>query len=349
MQRRQFIGLSMAAMTVVIGGKTSVLQAKEEAVGKTGNIPPTRELNANTTAAPEPAGALAAGARPRGGFAYVTTVPDRIVVFKTIGAVELRLHVFLPPAPGHMPAPAIVYLFGGGWRAGEPKQFFWQARYLADRGIAGFCAEYRIKGKHGTSPVEALADAKSALRYVRTHAAEMGIDPHRVAACGNSAGAQLAAAAGLCSTGDDPADPAPEISSRADALLLFDTPVDLPSLPAATLALFPSPESAREFSPLQNLRAGAPPMLLWHGVADAGLPVATVENFVARARALGIDATLEVWPGGVHGFYHYGRDRSPDVRAAFLATTLSVDRWLTARHWLVGEPHAPALLALITP
>ena len=297
--------------------------------------------------------ALAAAA----GFSHVTTQPDRAIVFKTIGDVELRLHVFLPPATSSptststarapVRSPAIVYFFGGGWRSGAPIQFYWQARYLADRGVAGFCAEYRVKQIHGTSPVEAVADAKSAVRYLRAHAADFGLDPHRLAACGNSSGAHLAAAAGLCLTGDDPADPSPKISSRPDALLLFDTPVELLFRPDI-VERFPSPESARAFSPLQNLRADAPPMLLWHGAADPGLPVALTENFARTARALGVDVTLSVWPGGVHGFYHYGRDRSPDVRAAFLATTLSVDRWLIARGWLAGPADESALLKLIS-
>lgn len=289
---------------------------------------------------------------PARGFSAVATPVDRVIVFKTIGAVELRLLVFEPPAKNNSARasvaarPAIVYFFGGGWRSGDPRQFFWQARYLADRGVAGYCAEYRVKQTHGTSPVEAVADAKSAIRYLRAHAAELGIDPRRIAACGNSSGAQLAAAAGLCRTGDDPADPTPEVSSRPDALLLFDTPVDLLFRPDI-VERFSSADSARAFSPLQNLRADAPPMLLWHGSADPGLPVAMTENFAARARELGVDATLHVWPGGVHGFYHYGRDRTPEVRAAFLATTLGVDRWLAARGWLSGPPDEPTLLALI--
>ena len=146
--------------------------------------------------------------------------------------------------------------------------------------------------------------------------------------------------------GDDPADPSSKISSRPDALILYDTPVELLFRPDI-VERFPSPESTRACSPLQNLRADAPPMLLWHGSADPGLPVAMTENFTAQARELRVDVTLHVWPGGVHGFYHYGRDRTPDVRAALLATTFGVDRWLAARGWLTGPPNEPALVALI--
>lgn len=310
--------------------------------------------------AAEPAPAKVPPGPSRDFRAARTTRPDRVIVFKRIGDLVLRLHAFLPPAPGAarpngsagfppLPPPAIVYFFGGGWRGGEPAQFFWQARYLADRGVAGFCAEYRVmKAGSPLTPVDCAADAKSALRYVRAHAAELGLDPHRIAACGNSSGAQLAAATGLCLTGDDPADPSPHVSSRADALLLFDTPVDL-FVRADIVARFPSPEAARTLSPLQNLRADAPPMLLWHGSADPGLPAADAERFTARARALGVDATLSIWPGGVHGFYHYARDRTPDVYDAFLATTLSVDRWLVAHGWLSGAPSEPALRARIGP
>jgi acetyl esterase/lipase len=314
----------------------------------------------------QPGPAKAPPGPPRSFAAARATAPDRVIVFKRVGDLELRLHAFLPPAPAPSTStstsnlnsatarergrvPAIVYFFGGGWRGGEPAQFFWQARYLADRGVAGFCAEYRVmKAGSPLTPVDCAADAKSALRYVRAHAAELGLDPRRIAACGNSSGAQLAAAAGLCLTGDDPADPSPEVSSRADALLLFDTPVDL-FVRDDIVARFPSPEAARALSPLQNLRADAPPMLLWHGAADPGLPAADAERFTARARELGVDATIQIWPGGVHGFYHYARDLAPDVYDAFLATTLSVDRWLVARGWLTGAPDEAALRARIGP
>ncbi len=89
---------------------------------------------------------------------------------------------------------AIVFFFGGGWVGGTPEQFRKQSQYFASRGLVGIRVEYRTMPKDGKGPpTVCCADAKSAMRYVRSHAAELGIDPQRIAASGGSAGGHLAA------------------------------------------------------------------------------------------------------------------------------------------------------------
>src|SRR5262249_27029648 len=73
--------------------------------------------------------------------------------------------------------PAIVFFFGGGWTNGSPKQFESQAVYLAGRGMVAARADYRIKSRHKVKPDACVEDAKSAVRWLRAHAAEYGIDP----------------------------------------------------------------------------------------------------------------------------------------------------------------------------
>ena len=92
------------------------------------------------------------------------------------GALAMHLH-FPPGWKAEDKRPAIVLFFGGGWRAGSVQQFLKQAEYLARRGMVVARADYRVKLRHGTSPVECVEDGKSAVRWLRRHAAELGIDP----------------------------------------------------------------------------------------------------------------------------------------------------------------------------
>ena len=99
----------------------------------------------------------------------------------------------------------MVFYFGGGWVRGNPAQFERQSEHLASRGMVGIRVEYRVmpKGDSGP-PVICCQDAKSAMRWVRAHAAELGIDPERIAAAGGSAGGHLAAFVSLVEGLDDP-------------------------------------------------------------------------------------------------------------------------------------------------
>jgi len=117
-------------------------------------------------------------------------VPDKTVAYKTIDEITLNLHIFNPAA--HEPTdkrPGIVFFFGGGSNNGSPSQFYPHCQYLASRGLVAMSAEYRVKSRNGTTPRECVKDANSAIRWIRQHAQELGIDPHRVVAgCGSAGG-----------------------------------------------------------------------------------------------------------------------------------------------------------------
>ncbi len=116
-------------------------------------------------------------------------------VYKTIGETMLMLHIFQPAdRKAGETRPAIVFFFGGGWRQGTVTQFVEHSKHLSSRGMVAIVADYRVKSRHGVTPVECIADAKSAIRWVRSHAKEFGIDPYWIAAGGGSAGGHLAAA-----------------------------------------------------------------------------------------------------------------------------------------------------------
>ena len=93
--------------------------------------------------------------------------------------------------------PAIVFFFGGGWSGGDKKQFYQQAKAMAEHGMLAFSADYRVKTRNKTTPFECVKDGKSAIRWVREHAAELGVDPDRIVASGGSAGGHVAACTGV--------------------------------------------------------------------------------------------------------------------------------------------------------
>ena len=109
---------------------------------------------------------------------------------------------------------------------GTPEQFRDQSEYLATRGMVGIRVEYRTipKGDEG-APTVCVQDAKSAMRWVRSHASELGIDPKRVGSGGGSAGGHLAAFVGMVEGQDDPNDDR-NVSPKANAMVLFNPVFD---------------------------------------------------------------------------------------------------------------------------
>ena len=237
----------------------------------------------------------------------------QVEVYKTIGDVKLSVYIFNPPGhPAGDRRAAIVFFFGGGWRSGTPKQFEQQCRHLASRGMVAITADYRVASRHGAQVVDCVRDAKSAIRWVRQNARRLGIDPERIAAGGGSAGGHLAAATatirGLEEPGEDPA-----VSSRPDALVLFNPAVVL--APVGEAPAGKAPEVMREragidpekLSPYHHLSKGAPPTIIFHGKADTTVPYRTVELFCEKMAAVGNRCELAGFDGQAHGFFNYGR------------------------------------------
>ena len=226
-------------------------------------------------------------------------------VYKTISGVELRLHVFSPGHSNSTSSPAVVFFFGGAWTSGTVTQFVPQARHLADRGMVAVVADYRVLGRHQTSPFEAVADAKSAIRWLRTHARELGVDPARIVASGGSSGGHIALSAATLDAFDEPGE-AMKVSSKPNALVLFNPAVDTSrETPAVLVQRFAG--RGRELSPLHHLRRGLPPMLVLHGKADTTVLYSDVERFCADSRALGNRCELIGYEGAPHGFFNPGR------------------------------------------
>jgi acetyl esterase/lipase len=191
-------------------------------------------------------------------------------LYKKTSQGDLYLYLLRPEGKRKEDLSAIVYFTGGGWVSGDVEGQIPNAAWFRDHGIIGIDADYRVKSRHGTSPLECIEDAKSAIRYVRAHAKELGIDPDRIIAAGGSAGGHLAACTFL-DGGEAPGEDL-KISSKPDALVLHN-PVLGEGFGKEFFIAHP------EFSPILNVRKGWPPTILSNGTKDQTTPFETAEKF----------------------------------------------------------------------
>jgi acetyl esterase/lipase len=231
--------------------------------------------------------------------------PSESRVYKQVGDVELKLHIFNPPRHRDIDRRgAIVFFFGGGWNGGTPSQFYPHCDHLARAGMVAISAEYRVKSRHGTSPFECVMDGKSAIRWVRKHHAELGIEPDHIAAGGGSAGGHVAAAVATVPGLDEPGED-PSVSCVPNALVLFNPVYD--NGPEG-YGYERVQDRYREISPLHNISEGMPPTIVFLGTKDKLVPVATAEAFRDKMLEAGSRSELILFEGAEHGFFNYGRD-----------------------------------------
>ena len=192
------------------------------------------------------------------------------MIYKTIGWTKLKLYIYQPTERNNLEQlSAVVFFHGGGWGGGHAWQFVPQCKYLAERGMVAMSAEYRVRKRQGATPFECVADAKSAIRWVRAHAREFGIDENRIAAGGGSAGGHMAACTALIKDFDEKNEDL-GISSVPNALILFNAVLDVPEivhvLPKKVIRVLK--DKATEISPIHNVLKGAPPTIIFHGTAS---------------------------------------------------------------------------------
>lgn len=250
-------------------------------------------------------------------------------VYKEIDGTELKMYIEKPADwQATDSRPAIVFFFGGGWVGGSPSQFAPQSEYFASRGMVGIRVQYRVipKGNDGP-PVICCNDAKSAMRYVRAHALELGIDPDRIAAAGGSAGGHLAAFTSMVDGQDDAQDDT-SVSPRAQAMVLFNPVFD--NGPEDGWGTKRVGDRYPEFSPAHNISADDPPAIVFLGSEDNLIKVSVLERFAKKMAEAGVRCEPVVYKGVGHGFFNKEPYRS--------MTLIAADRFLVSLGWLEGEP-----------
>ncbi|HZL85316.1 MAG TPA: alpha/beta hydrolase [Candidatus Krumholzibacteria bacterium] len=249
-------------------------------------------------------------------------------IYATHGGVDLKAYVFSAQnVEGRHRLPAIVLFHGGGWAIGDPEWAFPRARHFAERGMVAIAAQYRLSDEKTITPLEAMADARAVIRWMREQSESLGIDPERIAAYGWSAGAHLAVSAALF---DDA--PVSEISAAPNTLVLVSPAVALQS-DAYVQRLLGKRADARDISPDEHVRKGLPPMLILQGNVDTVTPLVGVKRFCDRVQAAGNTCELRVYEGYGHLFTPAGvpDDGMPQPDAATAADALGqADRFLQA-------------------
>jgi acetyl esterase/lipase len=223
------------------------------------------------------------------------------LIYKQIGATKLKMLVYKPSNFSKAKnRPAIVFFPGGGWFFSKITQFEIFAQHCASKGMVAVLADYRVKSRHQTTPVESLKDAKSAVRYLRQNAAVLGIDPHKIAVSGGSAGGHLAAACYTNLTINETSDDL-TISPEPNALVLFNPVIDNS---AEGYGYDRIKEYFPEFSPVHNIRKGFPPTIFFVGTKDNLIPVKTAELFKQKIELVGSRCELFLYKDQAHGFFN---------------------------------------------
>jgi acetyl esterase/lipase len=219
-------------------------------------------------------------------------------VYATPGGVPLQAYVFTPtmaPSPKDRWRAAIVLFHGGGWAIGEAAWVFPRAQHFAAQGMLAVAAQYRLSNEKDVTPLDAMADARAVIRWMRSHADSLGIDANRIAAYGISAGGHLAACAAIFEeTG---------VRDRAspDALVLVSPAVSLAG-DAYVQRLLGERGQAEDISPAEHVRKRLPPTLILQGDVDTVTPLAGAQRFCERLQAAGNRCELQVYKGFGHLF-----------------------------------------------
>jgi acetyl esterase len=233
----------------------------------------------------------------------------------------------LDPPVARTAQPAVLFLHGGGWVVGDLDGVDSLCRALANRtGAVVVSADYRLAPEHPFPA--ALEDAWTVLTWLHEHARELGADPGRLAVAGESAGANLAAAAARRAHAE-PGAAHPRLRAQLLAYPALDGALATASYKELSTGFGLTREQMRwywdayapggaarapEASPLRGPDlAGLPPAVIVQAELDPLLDDGLA--YAQRLRAAGVDADVHVWPGMVHGFLRY-RGLLDDAHAA---------------------------------
>jgi acetyl esterase/lipase len=247
-------------------------------------------------------------------------------VYKISAGKERRMEIYFPPNhdPAKSKVPGMILFHGGGWTGGSLQQFRAACAYFASRGLVCATVEYQMLNKGGIAKLPAgeshkrvcVTDAKSAIRWFKQHAGELGTDPARIITGGGSAGGHISALATMNLGLNDPDDPK-HIDTSVVAYLWFNP------------AFSPDDQKDSEIDVLTHLKAELPPAIAFFGDKDKWKT--GWDTAYEKWKALGTKTIdLQIAPAQEHGFFN---------RAAWRTVTLiAADEFLIKHGLLTGEP-----------
>ncbi|MCA9260538.1 MAG: alpha/beta hydrolase [Planctomycetales bacterium] len=216
---------------------------------------------------------------------------------------SLLLDAYVPDTDGDRPAVIVVH--GGAWRMGDRKQLAAYAQALASRGCVCFAIDYRLAPEH-KFPAQ-IEDCRSAVKWVRRHAGEYHVDPHRLGAIGYSAGGHLVAL--LATTGED-ADPQTDdaVDTRLQAVAAGGAPTEFREMEndgawaeywlGGTLKT--APEQFTAASPAAFIDADDAPTFFFHGTRDQLVPPAWSAAMHDKLKEKGVKTEMHLVEGANH-------------------------------------------------
>ena len=247
---------------------------------------------------------------------------DRRVVYTGYDGKKCRMTVYRPKDCATDPRPAVLLIHGGGWMFGTRGQLGWYGRRLAENGYVAASINYRMMPKY--SFPACLHDCKAGVRWLRAHADELGVDPGRIAALGDSAGGHLTALLAATKPADGlEGDANPGYSSEIQAAVVLYGVADLSyyrrpkgfvkflGFTGFFMDKFVGPEKEDGTdpiglaSPVTYADRGTCPVFFSHGLRDNWVPYGQSVAFRQQLRRLGVPTRLVTVPyGHAFDFFH---------------------------------------------
>jgi acetyl esterase/lipase len=260
-------------------------------------------------------------------------IVEHDLIYARIAETELKLDLAMPKT-GQGKLPAVVFLHGEGWRAGNRGQMNHFIEGMARMGYVGVTVGYRlVPAARFPAQVE---DCKAAIRWLRANAPKYRIDPERIGVVGFSAGGYLAAMLGVTGSRDgfDGIGGNAQQSGQVQAVVTFFGPTDFSArnwpkdLETEIIAPFlggsfaDRPDRYKNASPINYATKDAPPFLFFHGTDDQLVPVDQSIRLAEKLRQVGVPADMVALEGEGHGFSDAGNQRSMQQMLAFLSKHL---------------------------
>jgi len=261
--------------------------------------------------------------------------PQQEVIYGRKDGMALTMLVQTPSVPSN--ERAVIWVVSAGWTS----DFNWinlfkiLTKPVSDKGFTIFYVMHGSQPKYAVP--DAVVDLKRAVRFIRFHAAEYGIDPGKIGIAGASAGGHLSLM--IATTGDDgdPSgkDPVDKVSSRVQAVACFFPPVDLLNwkwlgdnqVVRREIKEFQAPldfvewnqltlhyslitdsvkrtEIGRSISPLYFVTSDDPPILIAHGDADKLVPIIQSRRMIEKLKEVNVPCELIIKPGADHGVWN---------------------------------------------
>ncbi|HVT26972.1 MAG TPA: alpha/beta hydrolase [Lacipirellulaceae bacterium] len=221
---------------------------------------------------------------------------DQVYVQRPSGS--LAADVYMPHGSG--PYPGMLVVHGGAWTVGSRDELAPIARAFAERGYTAVAISYRLAPQY-KFPAQ-IYDCEAAVRWMRTHARELKIDPNRIGGFGYSAGGHLVALLGTIHDNDlrEGGVAASAPSARLECVLAGGAPCDFRVMPADSQQLAywlggsraEKPDAYRNASPATYIRAGDPPMFFFHGESDLLVPISSPTRMVSLLKSAGVPAEM---------------------------------------------------------